>query len=117
MSCHKINTGFGPGEWDWCDMRTGYTYVKTAEFVDTSESAINIEADSFEMVVKDADGNTVATLETPATGLAIVAPNKLNISVGSPITDTAGVYTGTLVWTRDATGAVVPIIDFTFTIE
>ena len=96
-------------------MRTGYTYVKTALFVDSLEAAITITSDDFEMEILDSDGNVADTLSV-GSGLAIVAPNKLNISVGSPVTNSAGIYTGTLVWTRALTGGVVPIIDFTFII-
>lgn len=96
-------------------MRTGYTYPKTALFVDSLEAAITITSDDFEMEILDSDGNVVDTLSI-GSGLAIVAPNKLNISVGPPVTGSAGTYTGTLVWTRLSTSGILPIIDFTFII-
>jgi len=99
-------------------MRTGFTYVKTAEFVNDIEEPIDISLDDFELVILDSTGATVATL-TLGSGLEIVGADtdKLNISVGPPTTGASGTYTGTLVWTRDETGAVLPIIDLIFIVS
>jgi hypothetical protein len=112
----KINTNFKPSLWEWCGMLTGFTYVKTAVFKDGSEVAINITADDFELAIFNSAGAPVTTLVL-GVGLSIVAPDKLNIAVGPPTTTAPGQYTGLLVWTRVSSGAVIPIINFTFLVE
>lgn len=97
-------------------MRIGYSYAKTAIFTDGNEVAINIVADTFTLAIKNSAGTTVQTLSV-GSGLTIISPNTLNITVGAPTTAAAGIYTGILVWTRVSTGSVTPIITFTFTVE
>ncbi len=91
----------------------GYVYPKTAVFLDGDEVAIDITADTFGLKIYDGDDVLVDTLIL-GDGLSVVPTNKLNIAVGPPVTDTAGTYTGTLVWTRVSNGAVLPILYFSF---
>lgn len=97
-------------------MLEGFTYVKTAVFLDGDEVAINITSDTFELEIYDSDNVLVDAL-TIGSGLTIVPTNKLNIAVGPPVTTTAGTYTGTLIWTRTSNGAIVPILNFSFLVE
>lgn len=112
----KITTNFKAPLWEWVGMLVGYTYPKTAIFKDKLNVDIDITADDFSLEIKDSTGTTVDTL-TLTSGLEIADTNKLNILVGSPVTDTAGTYTGILVWTRTATGGITPCINFTFLVE
>ena len=114
--CVSTKTSFEPSIWEWCDMRIGYSYAKSAVFTDGNEVAINIVADTFTMAIKNSLGATVQTLSI-GSGLTIISPNTLVITVGTPTTVTAGVYNGLLIWTRTGTGSVAPVISFTFTVE
>ena len=93
-----------------------YIYRKTAIFLDGSEDPINITSDNFSMEIFDSENNLVTTLNL-GTELIVVGTNKLNILVGPPTTDVAGTYSGVLVWTRDSTGEIIPILNFTFNVE
>ena len=112
----QVCTDFTPVKWPWKGMKTGYVYVKTAEFKDQAGAAINITSDGFSIQIKNSAGIVVETLTTPAGGLTISGTNKLNIKVGLATTATAGVYTGFLVWTRVSTGAIIPIAELTFSV-
>jgi len=119
QSCQiKINSDFSVPAWDWCGLRAGnnYIYSRAAVFVDDDEVAIDITADDFTLAILDSTGAIIDTLAI-GSGLTITAPNKLNISVGPPVTDDSTAKTGTLDWDKGSTGNFTPLVDFSFKFE
>jgi len=107
----NFNTDNCPATWNWDCQIVGFTYRQTVSFrnSDGSTPAPDVSGDGFTMVVKNAAGTTVATL-TVGSGIAYGAnDNEITVTVGSPITATAGIYTYLLSWQRASTGENLPV--------
>ena len=72
-------------------------------FVDPAD----ISGDDFTATVKDSTGALIDTL-TIGDGIAISGTSVLQITIESPVTDVAGKYKLTVIWTPASTGAAQP---------
>lgn len=81
----------------------GFSATIEVTFVDPAD----ISGDTFTATVKDSAGATVDTL-TIGDGIAIAGTNILRITIETPVTDVAGKYKLTVIWTPASTGAAQP---------
>lgn len=89
--------------------KVGFTYSDFVIFQNNDRSEKDINADTFSLVIKNADGTPVETL-TLGAGLTIEGIGKLIWLIGTDTTGTAGIYTYELIWTQSDTGAVSPAL-------
>lgn len=99
----SFNISFCPIEIGADCIWVGYAATIQVEFVDPAD----ISGDDFTATVKDSTGATVDTL-TIGDGIAIDGTTILQITIESPVTDAAGKYTLTVIWTPASTGVAQP---------
>ena len=100
---------------DFIGMRVGFSYGDYIEFFEEDgKTALDITADTF---ILEVSSDSFATLVTTLVltggvlvgGLEISDTNRLNYLIGSPVTDTAGVYQARLILTDPLWGNNEPI--------
>ncbi len=115
-SCNsKVTIDYSAAEMDFIGMRVGFSYGDYIEFFEEDgKTALDITADTF---ILEVSSDSFATLVTTLVltggvlvgGLEISDTNRLNYLIGSPVTDTAGVYQARLILTDPLWGNNEPI--------
>lgn len=99
-----VTSDYKPGTWNLTGLKVGYSYAAKHTF---TGDGVDISADTFQVVVKNSAGTTIATLGI-GTGLTIESDTVLGILIESPITDAAGTYSMTASRSEALTGASYP---------
>lgn len=97
-------------------MQEGYTYSDEISFEDKKKKKISIVDDTFAWEIRNGGGTLIHTA-TIGAGLVIIPSNKLQWTLGTPVTDTAGTYTHKLIWTVPATGEEFPVLEGTIIVD
>lgn len=111
MSANRKIISFEPHWIDAIRIERGFTYGFFVSFFDTNSGAsIDISNDTFEMPVKNSDGDVVDTLEI-GSGLSFgPTDNRLNIQIPTTITAEAGNYSYYIIWQRAGSSDNFPAI-------